>query len=87
MVLSVPQCWWPEYKGYKKWKCTITNIDVDAPDGKYFTISCEAGYPYPARYDTIFQYADKKHPQFSTYFLPKNIPRSGEYQEWLSTKV
>ena len=75
--LNVPEYWWPDYHGKKKWTCVIESIDLEDGEERYFIVKC-LGDPYPdKRYEMAYvdvqKYADCKHPEFSDFYLPKTL--------------
>ena len=72
LPMSVPEHWWPGYSGLKTYAGTITSIDRDADNGRFFCLSVadEPGAIYPMRYGAVFKYVDEKHKLFGKFNLP-----------------
>jgi len=78
--LKVPEYWWPGYHGKKEWTCVIDSINLEDDEKRYFNLKC-LGDPYPdKRYEMAYvdvkKYADREHPEFSDFYLPKTLDES-----------
>ena len=78
--LNVPEYWWPDYHGKKKWTCVIESIDLEDDEERYFIVKC-LGDPYPdKRYEMAYvdvqKYADREHTEFPDFYLPKTLDES-----------
>jgi len=79
--LNVSAYWWPGWNGEKKWTCVIESINLEEKKGRYFNIKCLDHDPsdphqeqrYEMAYVDVQKYADRKHPEFSDFYLPKTL--------------
>jgi hypothetical protein len=79
--LNVSAYWWPGWNGEKKWTCVIESIKLEDDKERYFNIKCLDHDPndphqeqrYEMAYVDVQKYADRKHPEFSDFYLPKTL--------------
>ena len=79
--LNVSAYWWPGWNGEKKWPCVIESIKLEDDKERYFNLKCLDHDPndphqeqrYEMAYVDVQKYADRKHPEFSDFYLPKTL--------------
>ena len=79
--LNVSAYWWPGWNGEKKWTCVIESIKLEDDKERYFNLKCLDHDPndphqeqrYEMAYVDVQKYADRKHPEFSDFYLPKTL--------------
>lgn len=77
--MAVMNMWWPRstwsgQQGTKKNFGTISWIDLNAKNQKWFMLELtnKLGAKYPTRYDAVITDADNTHHDFNKYKLPDN---------------
>ena len=78
--LNVSAYWWPGWNGEKKSICVIESIDLEDKEKRYFNLKCldDPNDPhhekrYEMAYIDVKKYADREHPEFSDFYLPKTL--------------
>ena len=82
--LNVPAYWWKEHSDLELWKCEVDSINLEEKEGRYFNIKCLDHDPsdphqeqrYEMAYIDVKKYADREHPEYSDFYLPKTLDES-----------
>jgi len=82
--LKVPAYWWKEHSDLELWKCEVDSINLEEKEGRYFNIKCLDHDPsdpyqeqrYEMAYIDVKKYADREHPEYSDFYLPKTLDES-----------
>ena len=89
LPMSVPEYWWPGFKGKKLLPGKIKSVRPHDADLAIFQLELEdePGVLYGMRYDAVAMYANVEHDNFAQYLLPAKPPIDPQHEPTVAART